>query len=85
MGWQPFGKGLYATVDVGINAFLEAAETAVAADAVLGNAEIVCDVGIAKWAAVGTSHGTDVTLDAADGLVRVEERIERVPVIADCP
>lgn len=79
MGWQPFGKGLHATVDVGINAFLEAVETAVAADAVLGNAEIVCDVGVSQRVTMRASRGAAVTLDEVGGLVRVEERIERVP------
>lgn len=62
MGWQPFGKGLYAIVDVGTNPFLKAAETTVAADTILGHSEVVCDVGIAEWVALRVSRGMSVPL-----------------------
>ena len=60
MGWQPFGEGLYATVDVGRNPFLKAVETAITTDTVLGNAEVVRDMVVAEWVALKVLRGVSI-------------------------
>ena len=55
---------MHATVDVGINAFPDTVEVAVAADAIFGDSEVVCDMSVSPWMAAVGSRGVDVLLRA---------------------
>ena len=55
---------MHATVDVGINAFPDTVEVALAADAIFGDSEVVCDMSVSPWMAAVGSRGVDVLLRA---------------------